>query len=615
MSDDEQLEPTPASQIKQTGAQVGSAALSGAVKGAAVGGVAGAAAGAAKSAVVASARSPFIRKVIIGGIAVALIAIIVGCAVIGSAAATMLNSISQTAEQNTEYAIADDDVAGDLVSKADAAAAKYDIPRELVIAILLSNDDYDFQTMASFLGQLDPSRQYRDLRAGSVVSASEMARRIPDSGPGADSAKKVREVFVGAMAGGGFSKPQSEGIYQTALHWALGNTVDPEQEACLAEVVAVDGEEVSLNGTKFTAGQVANMKAVIGLAKTMFPGDVQAAALIGLITVRQESVFRNYANDGIMTPGKDPNPGPFGPEDYAHLTYSLELPHDAVGTDHASLGLFQQQATMGWGDFRTSTWAGGDYQGVITRLMTPTYTIGKFFAKLAALTGWQDMEPGTAAQKIQVSALPTAYSEHLTLATEIWRHYGSSSPALAVPESTGWTGATSDDPPAGGSVCAGSPVLIDGVYAWPVEVRADGSPSGYLTSKFGYRILNGVLNYHSGIDVTGNGYESAVYALTGGTVVKSNLWSAACGQYIQIAHPDGTATGYLHMVDRLVQVGDVVEPGQLIAHMGGGQPGNCTFGAHLHFYAFDAHGNRVDPIAYLAARKLVFPADRDIAAN
>lgn len=608
-------EPGTEAQVKQAATDIVAGAAVSAAKGAAVGGAAGAAAGAVKGAVASGVRNPFVRKVLAGVIAGAVIVAIVVAAAAMNMAFTMLTSVLGSADQNTEYAIADDGVSADIVSTANEASSRYSIPRELVIAVLLSNSEYDFTRVADHLAEQDPSKQLRDLRTGATSSSSQMAMTIAEDGPQAVAAQRVHDLYVSALTVGGFSKPQSESIYQTALHWALGNTVDPEESACLVPATADSEQSAMINGTSWTAGQIANMKVVIGLAKTMFPGDVRAAATVGLITVRQESSFRNYANDGVFNRATDPNPGPFDADDYAELTYSLELPHDAVGSDHSSLGLMQQQATMGWGDYGTSTWAGGDYREVIGRLMNPSYTIGKFFAKLDGISGWQEMEPGAVAQRIQVSAHPAAYRKHVALANEIWRMFSREAPALAVPESTGWTGTTFDDGPSTGPSCAGSPILIDGEFAWPVEMREDATPAGYITSRFGYRMLNGVLNYHSGLDLTGNGYDSAIYALTAGTVVRSNLWSPACGEYIQIAHPDGTATGYLHLTQRMVQAGETVTAGQLIGTMGGGQAGNCTFGAHLHLYTFDQHGNRVDPEPFLAARGLVFPPERIIATN
>lgn len=607
--------PTAAEQIKDAGTQIAGGALQGAIQGAVVGGGAGAAAGAVKGAAVSAAKSPAARRLIVGLLVVALVftaAVIVGGI---SAASALASAISGSSDQNTEYAIADDNVSNETVNAAVQIAGRYGIPKELVISVMLVKDTYDFGALTDRLDAGDPGRNYRDLRTGSVADSTKMARYIPGNGRGPFDATVVRKLYIDALAEGGFTKKQAESIFEVALHWALGNTVDPEEAACLAPETPVEGADTQIDGSSWTAGQVSNMQRAIGLAKTMFPSDARAAAIIALITIRQESAFKNYANDGELTPDRDPNPGPFDATDYARLKYSLELPHDAVGTDHASLGLLQQQATMGWGDWRESTWASGDYKGVIGRLMNPSYTIGKFLTKLAAIDGWQTMDAGSVAQRIQVSAFPDAYTNHVPLATEIWRLYGESSPALAVPESTGWSGATSTDGTQTGGKCDGSPVLVDGKFAWPIDTQADGTPAGFITSRFGYRLLNGELNFHSGVDFSGNGYGSSIFAMAGGVVVKSNLWTEACGEYIQIAHADGTATGYLHMIDRLVNVGDVVVPGQLIAHMGGGQPGGCTFGAHLHMYAFDKQGERIDPLPYLAQRGLVFPAERDISDN
>lgn len=605
----------------KVGGAVGDVAISAAAsaaKGAAAGGVGGAAAGAAKGALVAAAGNRDIRRVV----AIAVLAILGVLAVIGvgaaGATAAILTSVIGTAEQNTDYVIGGDKVPAETVRNAASIASKHGISRELVIAVLQANDEFDFIEFSSLITAGDPNRQMRDLRTGSVSSSGSTARTIPASGRNADAAAAIRKLHVDALTKAGFAGNTAESIYSRALNWALGDPTDPEEAACYAPITGTPagGEAMSIAGTKFTAGQVANMRATIGVAKTMFPDAARQAAIVGLITVRQESVFRNYANDGVFNSATDPNPGGYGAADYAHLKLSLDMPHDAVGSDHASLGLLQQQATMGWGDYAGSSWAGGDYQGVITRLMTPTYTIGKFYVRVQQIKGWKDLAPGKLAQRVQVSAYPTAYSKHLTFATEAWGLLSATSPALAVPGETGWTGGTFDDGemPVGSS-CPGAPIAVDGEYVWPVEVDEQGVPLGYLTSRFGTRMLNGQPNFHSGIDLTGAGYNTGVFALAAGTVVKSHLWSAACGEYIQIAHPDGTATGYLHMVDRLVNVGDQVQAGQLIAHMGGGQSGGCTFGAHLHLYSFDPDGTRVDPEPYLKARGLIFPPERITARN
>ena len=58
------------------------------------------------------------------------------------------------------------------------------------------------------------------------------------------------------------------------------------------------------------------------------------AVVIALAVASQESGFKNYANDGA---GGDLSVDQLG------IEQSLELPHEAVGTDHGSIGVFQQQ--------------------------------------------------------------------------------------------------------------------------------------------------------------------------------------------------------------------------------------------------------------------------------
>lgn len=103
-------------------------------------------------------------------------------------------------------------------------------------------------------------------------------------------------------------------------------------------------------------------------------------AEIGLMTALVESNLKNYANVNI-------------PE-------SLRLPHDAVGSDHFSAGLFQQQT----GPF-------GNYWGSIAQVMNPAYSAHRFFDELVRkVPGWQNQDSGVDAQTVQVSAFPDAYS-------------------------------------------------------------------------------------------------------------------------------------------------------------------------------------------------------------
>lgn len=72
--------------------------------------------------------------------------------------------------------------------------------------------------------------------------------------------------------------------------------------------------------------------------------------------------------------------------------------HNIDYGDRDSLGLFQQRPSQGWGTPK--------------QIMNPTYAIGRFYAALASVPGYEDMAITEAAQRVQRSAYPTAYAEH-----------------------------------------------------------------------------------------------------------------------------------------------------------------------------------------------------------
>ncbi len=96
----------------------------------------------------------------------------------------------------------------------------------------------------------------------------------------------------------------------------------------------------------------------------------------------------------------------------AKVPESLALPHDAVGSDGMSVGLFQQQVVRGpagwwWGDAATC--------------MDPTRSAGLFYDHLARLD-YNDgsRSPGSFAQKIQSSAFPERYDQRYTDAANLY---------------------------------------------------------------------------------------------------------------------------------------------------------------------------------------------------
>lgn len=113
-------------------------------------------------------------------------------------------------------------------------------------------------------------------------------------------------------------------------------------------------------------------------------------------------------------------------------------------------------------------------------------------------------------------------------------------------------------------------------WGWPTN-----SPY-IITSEYGYRW--GTL--HDGMDISGTGYGSPIYASLEGEVIhvgwRGPLGSAA-GMNIVICHSNGYCTGYAHLSATQVKVGQHVSRRQRIGSMG--NTGNVT-GTHLHFGVF-----------------------------
>ncbi|WP_412100213.1 phage tail tape measure protein [Corynebacterium aurimucosum] len=88
---------------------------------------------------------------------------------------------------------------------------------------------------------------------------------------------------------------------------------------------------------------------------------------------------------------------------------SLKYRHDAVGSDYDSVGLFQQRDNGAWGE--------------VWQRMDPYESAAMFFRQLHTFK-WQDMEPGAAAQKVQVSAFPGRYAQQMGLAEKLVNETG-----------------------------------------------------------------------------------------------------------------------------------------------------------------------------------------------
>ncbi|WP_030491018.1 hypothetical protein [Micromonospora chokoriensis] len=109
------------------------------------------------------------------------------------------------------------------------------------------------------------------------------------------------------------------------------------------------------------------------------------ALVVALSTAMQESNLYNLAS--------------------AVLPESAQYPNQGSGSDHDSVGLFQQRPSSGW--------------GTVAQLMRPSYAARAFYTALNEIPGWQDMSVTAAAQAVQISAFPDAYAQHEDRATTV----------------------------------------------------------------------------------------------------------------------------------------------------------------------------------------------------
>ena len=118
---------------------------------------------------------------------------------------------------------------------------------------------------------------------------------------------------------------------------------------------------------------------------------------------------------------------------------------------------------------------------------------------------------------------------------------------------------------------------------------------GWLSSYYGIRKdpFNGKPSMHKGIDFAGK--EDGEIIATASGVVSWADDSYGYGLLIEINHGDGLKTRYGHNKKLLVNVGDVVGKGQVIARMG--STGRST-GPHVH-YEILRNNKQINPIKFV----------------
>ena len=152
-----------------------------------------------------------------------------------------------------------------------------------------------------------------------------------------------------------------------------------------------------------------------------------------------------------------------------------------------------------------------------------------------------------------------------------------------VEESTGETESTT------GEKADFSPVFLTVNFESPIK-------EGNITSKFGYRVspITNKYSLHTGLDVA-TPENTKIYAVYDGVVIKAQ-YHEINGNYIVIKHSDNLKTKYNHCNKLLVNEGEKIKKGEVIALVG--ETGYAT-GNHLHFEVL-LNGKYINPLYVLS---------------
>jgi murein DD-endopeptidase MepM/ murein hydrolase activator NlpD len=339
------------------------------------------------------------------------------------------------------------------------------------------------------------------------------------------------------------------GLYGLLVLVAMVPVALLQDEACAGiDPLHVAQVQIAPAAASLDATQVQNAATVVAVGQQM---QVPAQGIvIALAAAAIESRFLVYANDGH---GNDLAPDQYG------IARSLALSHDAVGSDHGSLGVFQQQ----W-----------PWWGSMSELMDPVASARLFYEALLRVPGWASMNVGLAAQAVQRSAFPSRYATAEPLARTLFR-------ALADDEGS----------------------ALPATCGFPVEASPDGwtgpLPAGTYTVSSGYGsrfhpILR-IWKLHSGLDLAAPA-GTPVRSVGAGTVTFAGS-AGGYGNLVVVDHGQ-VETAYAHLSVISATVGDRVSAGAVVGRVG--STGYST-GNHLHFEVRLPAGT-TDPVPWLRQR-------------
>lgn len=189
---------------------------------------------------------------------------------------------------------------------------------------------------------------------------------------------RVRTLAVTALSAAVIAGGVSLSTATSASADSISGSVAPSNEdAPYTSKTSGGGEaEATEDADELTSEQTDNARTIIGVGKG---ADLsKKAQKIAVMTALQESSLRNLD-----------------------------------GGDKDSAGLFQQRPSMGW--------------GTVDQITDPVFASKSFYGVnddspnpgLTQIDGWEDMDPGEAAQAVQQSAYPDEYAKWEPLAADL----------------------------------------------------------------------------------------------------------------------------------------------------------------------------------------------------
>lgn len=244
-----------------------------------------------------------------------------------------------------------------------------------------------------------------DFGAGEVIGQDTPPAIDPDDPQG----KTVKQSFLTSVAKlpvKGASTQFATDVYQLAMAWYLGLAVPPGSLSG-SGLICDPGAGATLT-TTVAASDAGQVSATVNAQQLAYAAEivhtVQAeglstnAMLIAIMTALQESHLQMYASSNVPQ--------------------SMSIAHGPVGSDHYSVGLFQQQPKPygGWGS--------------VAEAMDPAASTKMFLGAkdkpkdagprgLQDIANWATLPLGVAAQTVQVSSFPDAYNQWQSAANQI----------------------------------------------------------------------------------------------------------------------------------------------------------------------------------------------------